>query len=112
MTLDRDADFIIQIGREEDSGLYVDAAYDVLSYSALDHYTDAAMSNIAGIRSGTSGMDSLMAENPDFRLVTRADGNIYCKLTARWISNPVGKGNTNPHRNGYAAAIHKKTPPL
>ena len=104
--LEREADFVLQMERMDRSELYVDQAYDVLGYSALGRYTDATYSNITGISSSAAGTETLMAENPSFKLVTRADGNIYCKLTATWLANPVGKlvsGNANPESRHYSS---------
>ena len=101
----READFLIRIGAEGGSGLYVDAAYDLLPYSALGKYPDATMEGIQAVMRNDLQSQIHLEDNPDFVLVSRADGNIYTRLSARWLINPVGtlaEGNTDPSAADYA----------
>ena len=97
-------DFLIQIDSQGKSGLYVDAAYDLLPYSALGGYRGTTHATMQTLLQNYEGSRIVLSEDPAFVLVERADGNIYSRLASQWIVNPVGKlkpGNANPDNPAY-----------
>ena len=97
-------DFLIRIGKNGESALYVDQVYDVMIYSIFSLYYDNTLSGLDRLKSDYANTAIYHPESSKFSMVSRPDNHEKEVSSAKPTVNAVGKlkkGNANPESKDY-----------
>ena len=103
-SFDRSMDFIIRIGKDGNSALYIDEDYDVLAYSVFGVYYDNSIGGMEQLTETVTGMATKLPYSEQFSVVSRADNATYGMISSETKVNEVGilkEGNGNPKSSSF-----------
>ena len=104
VSLERPADFLLQIDPDGGSALYVEEASDLLSNSVLGRAQNLSIQHMKQMEQALNRERVFLPEDNHFRLVQRGENNVFANLSGVSPVNPVGlltPGNANPDSDAY-----------
>lgn len=99
VSFEQPMDFIIKIGKDGNSALYVDEEYDTLTYSGFGVYYDNTICGMEKLDKAVSGLATKLPYSSQFSVVSRGDNRTYGMVSTETEINEVGilkEGNGNP----------------
>ena len=99
LTFDHPMDFIIRIGKDGNSALYIDEDYDMLAYSIFGVFYDNSVGGLEELTESMEGHATKLPYSGQFSIVARADNGTYGMMATETEINEVGilkEGNGNP----------------